>query len=251
MSTQFTTSTDGTRIAYDVTGQGPALVLLHGAGKTRQDWHKLGYVERLQPDFTVITVDLRGVGESDPLYEVEHYAIERICQDVAAVAAACGTPRYALWGYSLGGNVARYLGAWTDQVTACAIVGVGFGPAVDEAFDRYVDTFVQQWEPLARDYREGRRAGPVKRAKVKDQIPALVACFQAMRRWPSIEPEEMRCPTMLLLGTKNKAAMGWVQGNQEALQQAQVQVEVVEGLDHPQELSHVERVFPAVRAFFS
>jgi pimeloyl-ACP methyl ester carboxylesterase len=167
------------------------------------------------------------------------------------VAAACGTPRYAVWGYSFGGNVARYLGSWTDQVTACAIIGVGFGPAVDEDFDRYVDTFVQQWEPLAREYREGRKVGPAKRVKVKDQIPSLVACLQAMRQWPAIEPGEMRCPTMLLLGTRNKAAMGWVQDNGEALQQAQVQVEIVEGLDHPQEFSQVERVFPAVQAFFS
>ncbi len=48
---QHVNTHDGTRIAYDVTGDGPALMLLHGAGKTRQDWHKLGYVERLKGDF--------------------------------------------------------------------------------------------------------------------------------------------------------------------------------------------------------
>jgi hypothetical protein len=48
MATRFGTSADGTCIAYDVTGSGPALMLLHGAGKTRRDWHKVGYVERLK-----------------------------------------------------------------------------------------------------------------------------------------------------------------------------------------------------------
>ena len=64
METQFITSPDGVRIAYDINGQGPALMLLHGAGKNKQDWHKVGYVKRLESDFTVITVDIRGSGET-------------------------------------------------------------------------------------------------------------------------------------------------------------------------------------------
>ena len=71
----FSTSVGGTRIAYDVTGSGSALMLLHGAGKTRRDWHKLGYVERLKDDFTVITADIRGTGDSDHLYDIVDYAL--------------------------------------------------------------------------------------------------------------------------------------------------------------------------------
>ena len=37
MQTKFIKSPDGTQIAYEITGQGPALMLLHGAGKTRHD----------------------------------------------------------------------------------------------------------------------------------------------------------------------------------------------------------------------
>ena len=50
MDTRFATSPDGTRIAYDGTGTGPAIVLLHGGGGTRHDWHEAGYVERLRDD---------------------------------------------------------------------------------------------------------------------------------------------------------------------------------------------------------
>jgi pimeloyl-ACP methyl ester carboxylesterase len=63
MVTLFATSPDGTRVAYDQVGTGPAIVLLHGGGSRRQDWHEAGYVKRLQDNFTVITLDLRGVGE--------------------------------------------------------------------------------------------------------------------------------------------------------------------------------------------
>ena len=63
--TRFATSSDGARIAYDVTGSGPAVMLLHGGGQTRRAWHDAGYVERLAQEFTVITLDLRANGESD------------------------------------------------------------------------------------------------------------------------------------------------------------------------------------------
>src|SRR5262249_24479766 len=58
--TRFVTSKDGTRIAYDVTGAGPALILLHGGGGNRRDWHEAGYVVRLSSAFTVIAIDQRG-----------------------------------------------------------------------------------------------------------------------------------------------------------------------------------------------
>jgi hypothetical protein len=35
MNTQFVTSNDGTRIAYDITGIGSAIVVLHSGGRTR------------------------------------------------------------------------------------------------------------------------------------------------------------------------------------------------------------------------
>ena len=61
----FLTSPDGTRIAYDVQGNGPALLLLPGLAERRRIWQELGYVDRLCNHFQVITMDRRGMGESD------------------------------------------------------------------------------------------------------------------------------------------------------------------------------------------
>src|SRR6185369_7846118 len=65
MSTSFVISPDGTRIAYDATGEGSAIILLHGGWQTRQNWHNVGYVEQLKNNFKVIAIDIRGNGESD------------------------------------------------------------------------------------------------------------------------------------------------------------------------------------------
>jgi pimeloyl-ACP methyl ester carboxylesterase len=248
MATLFSTSVDGTRIAYDVTGNGPALMLLHGAGKTRRDWHKLGYVERLQDDFTVIAVDIRGTGDSDQLYDIADYGIEKICEDLYAVADACDAREFAVWGFSFGGSIARYLGAWSDRVTAIAVIGVPFGPAVHEDFDRFIDQFLKRWEPLI--LAAGAGAVPQSTSKIKGQIPALAACFQAMRDWPGVEPGEVGCPVLLLTGTKNKSTLEWAEANRGALDASGVQIEVIDGLTHDQEFTKIDRVFPVVSAFF-
>jgi len=244
LATRYSTSVDGTRIAYDVVGSGPALMLLHGMGKTRRDWRKAGYVGRLQDAFTVVTVDMRGSGESDRPLDKADYAIEKICEDLYAVADACDAPRFAVWGFSFGGNVARYMAAWSERVTALALVGVPFGPAVDAAFDRYIDEFAKKYAHLARTKTEHKR-----KPTIKGQIPAMMACFQAMRTWPGVEPGDVRCPTLLLVGTKNKRVLNWMQANSEALDEAGVRVEIMQGLTHNQEFGKIDAVFPLVSSF--
>jgi len=109
MKTNFANSPDGTRVAYDRSGTGPAIMLLHGGGSTRQEWHKAGYVSRLREKFTVITMDLRGHGETGMHTNPEYYTPEKMGQDILAVADACGFEHFILWGMSYGGNVSRYL----------------------------------------------------------------------------------------------------------------------------------------------
>jgi len=253
MKAQFIQSPDGTRLAYDVTGRGhgrgPALLLLHGAGKGRVDWHDLGYVQRLAQDFTVITVDLRGSGESDFLIEIEDYAIEKLAADVLAVADACQVARFAVWGYSLGGNLARYLGAGSDRVTAAVIVGVPFGPVVDQAFEQFIQSFVARWNPLAQAYRAGELSAQKRQSAIKGRMPVWTACFQAMRDWPETAPAEMRCPTLLAAGSRNTRVGQWLAHHRETAEAAGLRIEVLEGLTHPQEFSQVERIFPPAASF--
>ena len=49
-------------LAYDVTGDGPPLVLVHGLGSSRRCWDLV--TDDLSRDFTVFAVDLPGHGET-------------------------------------------------------------------------------------------------------------------------------------------------------------------------------------------
>jgi pimeloyl-ACP methyl ester carboxylesterase len=250
METRTLNTTDGKQIAWDISGQGPVLMLLHGAGKERQDWHTLGYVERLQPDFTVITVDIRGSGESEKCLEVEDYAIERICTDLLQVADACGVEKFALWGFSFGGNIARYLAAESDRVTALAMIGIPFGPATSDAFDGYIAAYEKKWgEQLAR-YHAGTLSEKERKALLKNKSVIWLPCFKAMRRWPDLEPEAVHCPTLMATGTRNDFDCKWIAAHREEVERLGIQVEYFEGLTHMEEFTEVEKVFPQIRGFF-
>lgn len=94
MSTQTTTETryavsaDGTRIAYDVTGTGPALVVVDGAMCARHMGPSRGLATALASDFTVHAYDRRGRGGSDA--GASAYSPEREVEDLAAVIEAAG-----------------------------------------------------------------------------------------------------------------------------------------------------------------
>jgi len=83
------TSTDGTPIAYDRTGDGPPVVLISGGLNQRVMYTKL--VNLLSDRFTVYNYDRRGRGESgdgDP----ETYTMDLEIDDLRAVLDAVGEP---------------------------------------------------------------------------------------------------------------------------------------------------------------
>jgi pimeloyl-ACP methyl ester carboxylesterase len=93
-------SADGTVIAYDRTGDGPALVVSVGAFCTRQTFVAPADLRR---HFTVVTYDRRGRGDSG---DTQPFAPEREYEDLAAVAAAAGPEPPLLFGHSSGAAIA-------------------------------------------------------------------------------------------------------------------------------------------------
>jgi pimeloyl-ACP methyl ester carboxylesterase len=82
-----TASKDGTQIAYDKTGKGPALIIINGALSYRQNGSTKALVKLLAEHFTVYDYDRRGRGEST---DTAPYAVRRETEDLAAVAAVTG-----------------------------------------------------------------------------------------------------------------------------------------------------------------
>src|SRR5258708_11670865 len=93
-------SADGTVIAYDCAGDGPALIVSVGAFCTRQTFVA---PDDLTQRFTVVTYDRRGRGDSG---DTEPFAPDREYEDLAAVAAATGPEPPFVFGHSSGAAIA-------------------------------------------------------------------------------------------------------------------------------------------------
>lgn len=87
-ATSFATSEDGTRIAYEVAGTGPALVLVDGAMCLRGLGPSRGLAAALADRFTVYAYDRRGRGESSA--GSSPYDVQREVEDLVAVLGAAG-----------------------------------------------------------------------------------------------------------------------------------------------------------------
>jgi pimeloyl-ACP methyl ester carboxylesterase len=96
------TSKDGTRIAYDREGQGPALILVDGAMCYRDSGPAKPLAKMLANEFTVITYDRRGRGESG---DTAPYAMEREVEDIDALLQAAGGSAF-VYGISSGAALA-------------------------------------------------------------------------------------------------------------------------------------------------
>lgn len=226
--TQFVTSSDGARIAYDASGSGPALLLLHGFGNDRRSvWFDLGWVERLSGAYRVITVDLRGCGKSDIFEDPARYSPALHQDDLHAVADACGAAEFAVFGFSWGATISLHLGASSPRVTRVICAGSYFG---------YIFTakFVQaQLDQMAAG---GQQA--VYRARIV-----------GTRSWPGVSPGDLRCPALVITGTQDGNVVRTLETQRESILAAGVQLRVFEGLDHSGLVTAIDTVGPVIESF--
>jgi pimeloyl-ACP methyl ester carboxylesterase len=254
MTSLFATSSDGSRIAYERVGSGPAIVLLHGGMQSRQVWHAAGYVRELQSDFTVLAIDIRGHGDSDRPGNPIAYSVDRHCADILAVVDHACIERFDLWGYSYGANIGRYLAARSRRVLRFVMVGIPFGPAAVGEFRRTITGVRDRWMPILTAQQDGsldvEALTPPERAYLQSgRAGPEVAWLTAMLDWEDIGPEQLLCPTLWIVGQENPAALGNAQALGPALPSTKVQLAILDGLTHEAELTAADLVLPQVRQF--
>lgn len=84
--TSTVVSQDGSRIGYESSGSGPAMLLVHGGTATRMRWAPVR--DQFAARYTVHEMDRRGRGDS--VAEAGPYSLAREAEDVVAVAEALG-----------------------------------------------------------------------------------------------------------------------------------------------------------------
>jgi 3-oxoadipate enol-lactonase len=109
---------NGTTIGYDLTGEGPPLVLVHGLGLDRGMWRP--QIERFAATNTVLAFDTRGAGESGPL--AGGGVLARQAADLEGLLTRLAIPRVVLCGISYGGVLTQEFAVTYPQRLAGLVV---------------------------------------------------------------------------------------------------------------------------------
>jgi pimeloyl-ACP methyl ester carboxylesterase len=118
MTTRFA-RVNGVNIAFRVQGEGPPLALVMGYRLSSAAW-PVSFIEALAHQFTVITLDNRGTGQSDK--PVNGYAIANMARDLAGLLNQLKISRTRILGYSMGGAIAQeFARQFPDRVSGLVL----------------------------------------------------------------------------------------------------------------------------------
>jgi 3-oxoadipate enol-lactonase len=182
----------GARLAYQVTGHGPAVVLVHGFGLDLRMWN--AQAGHLAERYTVVRYDCRGFGSSGPFDPAVPYTH---AGDLIALLDHLGIGQAALAGLSFGGRVVLESAlAAPQRVTGLALLdavldGVPWDResqaaielAGDHARSRGLLAGREAW--LAHPLFTPARSSP----EVADQLAAMVAGYPG-QHWIGRDPHE-------------------------------------------------------------
>ena len=131
----------GVTLAADVGGDPAAIpvILMHGGGQTHHSWGTAAR-DLVEGGFHVISLDLRGHGESDWSPQGD-YTIDAFAADLAAVASTLSSPP-ALVGASLGGATSL-IAVGEGKLAARALVLVDVVPKLERAGAERIGEFMR------------------------------------------------------------------------------------------------------------
>jgi pimeloyl-ACP methyl ester carboxylesterase len=213
------TSRDGTRLAVELEGEGPAIVLVHGSIADHTTF--ASFVEALAPHMTTFAMDRRGFGGSGDSRE---YVIERDFEDVAAVvdtvAELVGGP-VVLFGHSYGANCAMGATALTDNVSDLVLyepsLGLQYPPGAIERIEKAVAagdneaaivTALVDLLEMTEEEIDGFRSSPVwpLRLAAAPTIPRECRVEESWEYTPG-QFDAITAPTLLLSGSDSVPVM--------------------------------------------
>ncbi|MDE2837004.1 MAG: alpha/beta hydrolase [Chloroflexota bacterium] len=139
---------NGVRTAYETSGSGFPLLLLHGFPRTRRTWEQI--TPALAERFTVVAPDRRGYGDSERIPDPAAYGLAAMAEDAVALMDHLGHERFVVVGHDKGAPTARRVAAdLPERVVGMVQIdstpqGVGEGRRDPSGRQWYFDFFRQR-----------------------------------------------------------------------------------------------------------
>jgi pimeloyl-ACP methyl ester carboxylesterase len=206
-------STSGTTVAYDKSGSGPNLVLVHGSFTDhRTNWEFVKSI--LQERLTLLAIARRGRGETDA---TEGHSVEDQVSDIGDVISTIPEPVFLL-GHSFGAicslvaasimpdrirKLVLYEPAWPSIITSEAFARLE-ALAATNAWDEFATTFFRDTLQVPVAELDQVRATELWPPIVAD-AKASLQDLRAMKKW-EFDPERYRrlqMPVLLQIGSES------------------------------------------------
>jgi pimeloyl-ACP methyl ester carboxylesterase len=237
------------RIRFSTQGEGPALVLHHGAASNRTTWLRHGYAKALRERYRLILLDARGHGQSDkPLARDAHTLALRV-GDVTAVLDALGIARAHYLGYSMGGWIGFGMARLAPERLLSLAIG-GAHPYADPAFasldeshGRDAQAFIRGMELVVGE--------PIE-AETQQQLLQndLASVMASLRQRSSIEDvlPHIEAPCWLFAGTLDRR-YALIERARRAIRGAGLSP--LPGLGHLEAFTRADLILPRLLAFLA
>ena len=131
------TLSTGINMFYEITGDGPPLLLIMGTAADHTTWSS--QVAAYKSDFTVITYDARGTGQSSSPTDPATYSMKVLADDAAALLKTINVDSAHISGLSLGSATAQEFAIHYPQMVRSLQLHCTWGRS-DEWFRRMIDS---------------------------------------------------------------------------------------------------------------
>jgi pimeloyl-ACP methyl ester carboxylesterase len=201
-------SFDGVGLAYQLSGEGPPVLLLHGfAADSERNWVRPGVVAALEAaGRRTVLLDARGHGRSDKPHDPAAYADGAMARDALCLLEHLGLERVDVCGYSMGARTAMTLAASGERMRSAVFGGVGRrlgsramaerAPTIGEGLAAADAGSID--DPVARAFREFAESTGA-------DLEALSA-FQRSGSFPRTVLSMIELPTLVIAGRDDRLA---------------------------------------------
>lgn len=210
---------NGINLAYTDQGQGHALIFIHAFPLSSAMWEP--QVQEFSKQYRVITVDLRGHGESDTF--LWHYTLDDYAEDVRELVTHLGIKHATFIGLSMGGYTLFALyRTFPELVNAMVLADTRAQADSDEAKAgrlAMAQTAYQEGPPAIAEIMIPKLLAPatiehrkdlveqVRAIILKNQASGMIVDLMAMAQRPDSTPllSHISCPTLVLVGENDVA----------------------------------------------
>ncbi|MFX0155835.1 MAG: alpha/beta fold hydrolase [Candidatus Hodarchaeota archaeon] len=122
---------EGVKIYYEIEGEGPPVVMIHGFASTLEgNWKQTNWIETLKDNYRLILIDCRGHGKSDKPHGNSDYG-QKMNDDVIKLMEHLSIDKANFLGYSMGASITFRLLLTNPEIIISAILG-GYVLTLDE-----------------------------------------------------------------------------------------------------------------------